>query len=111
MDTGLLLRMQDMSMNNIVLPVEVKADTQGGMKSLWSFMRDRLLTFAIRCSLDNFGSFDYLDRYANAKGEALTAKRTVGICPLFAVSQLKIIPFDFAREKVHANEDVISAGR
>lgn len=77
-----------MSMNNIVLPVEVKADTQGGMKSLWAFMRDRLLTSAIRCSLENFGCFEYLDKYENAKGEVLTEKRTVGICPLFAISQL-----------------------
>lgn len=77
-----------MSMNNNVLPVEVKADTQGGMKSLWMFMRDRLLSSAIRCSLENFGSFEYSDKYENAKGEALTTKRTVGICPLFAISQL-----------------------
>ena len=25
----------------VVVPIEVKADTQGGMKSLWSFMRDK----------------------------------------------------------------------
>lgn len=25
----------------VVVPVEVKADKQGGIKSLWSFMRDR----------------------------------------------------------------------
>ena len=32
-----------------VVPIEVKADTQGGMKSLWAFMRDKRLHYAIRC--------------------------------------------------------------
>lgn len=41
-----------------VLPVEIKAGTQGGMKSLWMFMREKRLTDAIRCSLENFGKFD-----------------------------------------------------
>ena len=34
-----------------VVPIEVKADTQGGMKSLWAFMRDKRLHYAIRCSM------------------------------------------------------------
>lgn len=65
-----------------VIPVEVKADRQGGMKSLWNFMRDKNLTQAIRCSLENFGEFDYTDSEAN--GEI----RHVTICPLYALSQL-----------------------
>lgn len=68
--------------------MEIKAKTQGGMKSLWAFMRGRSLIFAIRCSLDNFGCFEYLDKYENAKGEVLTETRSVGVCPLFAMSQL-----------------------
>ena len=35
-----------------VLPVEVKANTQGSMQSLWIFMRKRKLHEAIRTSLD-----------------------------------------------------------
>lgn len=65
-----------------VVPMEVKAGVQGGMKSLWEFMREKKLTRAIRCSLENFGSFDYID--AKADGAA----RHVTICPLYAVSQI-----------------------
>lgn len=65
-----------------VLPIEVKAGTQGGMKSLWTFMRDKHLTEAVRCSLENFGSFDYIDKEDN------NAIRHVRICPLYAISQL-----------------------
>lgn len=65
-----------------VLPIEVKAGTQGGMKSLWTFMRDKHLTEAVRCSLENFGSFDYIDK------EDDNAIRHVRICPLYALSQL-----------------------
>ena len=64
-----------------VLPVEVKAGVQGGMKSLWDFMRDKKLTNAIRCSLENFGQFDYAD----PKSEG--AVRHVEIIPLYALSQ------------------------
>lgn len=65
-----------------VVPMEVKAGVQGGMKSLWEFMREKKLTRAIRCSLENYGSFDYID--AKADG----ATRHVTICPLYAVSQI-----------------------
>ncbi len=44
-----------------VLPVEVKANTQGGMQSLWIFMRKRKLHEAVRTSLENFGQFIYED--------------------------------------------------
>ena len=44
-----------------ILPIEVKAGSQGGMKSLWSFMREKHLTEAIRCSLENFGSLSHTD--------------------------------------------------
>ena len=65
-----------------VVPMEVKAGVQGGMKSLWEFMREKKLSRAIRCSLENFGAFDYTDEKADG------AVRHVTICPLFAVSQL-----------------------
>lgn len=66
-----------------ILPVEVKAGTQGGMKSLWIFMREKGLNDAIRCSLENFGSFDYADM------ESGGTVRHVRICPLYAVSMLE----------------------
>ena len=66
----------------VVLPIEVKAGTQGGMKSLWIFMREKHLTDAVRCSLENFGSFDYIDK------EGHDAIRHIRICPLYALSSL-----------------------
>lgn len=66
-----------------IVPMEVKAGVQGGMKSLWEFMREKKLTQAIRCSLENFGSFDYID------GKSGNAIRHVTICPLYAISQLQ----------------------
>lgn len=72
------LTIQDMHL----LPIEVKAGTQGGMKSLWMFMREKHLTDAVRCSLENFGSFEYMDKEDN------DAVRRVRICPLYALSQL-----------------------
>lgn len=72
------------SYKSMVLPIEVKAGTRGGMKSLWQFMREKKLTTAIRCSLENFGEFSYTDPET---GDV----RNVGICPLFAVSQLESV--------------------
>lgn len=62
-----------------VLPFEVKAGVQGGMKSLWDFMRDKELSQAIRCSLENFGEIDYTDE------KAAGAIRHVRIFPLYAI--------------------------
>ena len=64
-----------------VLPIEVKAGTQGGMKSLWQFMHEKKLKNAIRASLENFGTFTYTDTEEGAE-------RTVRVCPLFALSQI-----------------------
>jgi len=69
--------------NMQVLPLEVKAGVQGGMKSLWDFMGDKKLTQAVRCSLENFGQFDHVE----AKAE--NAIRHVTIVPLYAISQLQ----------------------
>lgn len=65
-----------------VLPIEVKAGTQGGMKSLWMFMREKKLALAVRSSLENFGAFDYADPQAEG------ATRHIVVCPLYAMSQL-----------------------
>ena len=77
------------SYRQTVLPIEVKAEKQGGMKSLWLFMREKKLANAIRCSLENFGAFDYQDP------EVSGAVRHVQICPLYAISQLERILQDF----------------
>ena len=66
-----------------ILPVEIKAGTQGGMKSLWTFMREKHLPRAVRCSLENFGTFTYVDK------EDSNAVRHVQICPLYSLSQLR----------------------
>ena len=73
-----------LSRNMKVLPFEVKAGVQGGMKSLWDFMREKKLDQAVRCSLENFGKFDYID--AEAEG----AIRHVEVYPLYALSQFVI---------------------
>ena len=70
-----------------VLPIEVKAGTQGGMKSLWQFMREKKLKNAIRASLENFDMFTYTD----TEEEAI---RTVWVCPLFALSQINKVIAD-----------------
>ena len=69
------------SYKSMVLPIEVKAGTRGGMKSLWQFMREKKLTSAIRCSLETFGEVSYTD---SETGDI----RKVRICPLYAMSQL-----------------------
>ena len=65
-----------------VLPIEVKASTQGSMQSLWLFMRRHNLNHAIRTSLENFGQFCYTD------SKAENAERHVDIVPLYALSNL-----------------------
>lgn len=66
-----------------VTPIEIKSGTQGGMKSLWQFMREKRLTEAIRCSLENFGEFTYTDPQAD------NAKRHITIIPLYALDNLR----------------------
>lgn len=75
--------------NGIVLPVEVKASTQGAMQSLWVFMRKRELHEAVRTSLETFGDFTYADP------EAKFAERHVEIVPLYALSNLRHTPEDY----------------
>ena len=45
-------------------------------------MREKKLTSAVRCSLENFNRFEYVDR------EASDAIRKVEIYPLYAISNL-----------------------
>jgi len=52
------------------------------MKSLWLFMREKRLAEAVRCSLENFGEFEYID---NTDGGTA---RHVSVRPLYALSGL-----------------------
>ncbi|MBR6066000.1 MAG: ATP-binding protein [Paludibacteraceae bacterium] len=70
--------------NGHILPIEIKAGTQGGMKSLWHFMRAKNLPYTIRCSLENFGQFDYIDK------EAEGTTRHADIYPLYGIAQMPI---------------------
>ena len=67
-----------------VLPIEVKANTQGSMQSLWIFMRKRKLHEAIRTSLENFGQFNHYDPKDQFE------QRHVDIVPLYALSNLEL---------------------
>lgn len=66
-----------------VTPIEIKSGTQGGIKSLWQFMREKRLTEAIRCSFENFGEFTYTDPQAD------NAERHITIIPLYALDNLR----------------------
>ena len=66
----------------VVLPVEVKASTQGAMQSLWVFMRKRGLHNAVRTSLENYGQFEYADP------EDDFVVRHIDVLPLYALSNL-----------------------
>ena len=68
--------------NMKVLPIECKAGISGKMKSLRVFMRQKHLTDAIRCSLENFSLLENEDK----KDE--NALRRIAINPLYAISTL-----------------------
>ena len=68
--------------NATVLPIEVKASTQGAMQSLYFFMREKHLSNAVRTSLENFGHFDYSDPLDSQ------AIRHIDVYPLYALSNL-----------------------
>lgn len=65
-----------------ILPIECKAGVSGKMKSLYLFMRQKHLSEAVRCSLENFALLQNTD-----KQDSDTIRR-VNIIPLFAVSNL-----------------------
>ena len=59
----------------IVLPIEIKAEVKGGMKSLYKFIKEKKLSAGIRSSLENFG------KYSNADV-------SIEIYPLYALSNI-----------------------
>lgn len=63
-----------------VLPIECKADVSGKMKSMYLFMRQKHLSDAVRCSLENFALIEKRDAQCNG------ALRRVHVLPLFAIS-------------------------
>ena len=65
-----------------VLPIECKAGVSGKMKSLHLFMRQKHLTDAIRCSLENFALLENRDRQDS------DVIRRIQIIPLYAISTL-----------------------
>lgn len=65
-----------------VLPIECKAGVSGKMKSLHLFMRQKHLTDAVRCSLENFS---LLENHDKQDSDAL---RSIQIIPLYAISTL-----------------------
>ena len=65
-----------------VLPIECKSGTSGKMKSLYEFMRQKHLSNAIRCSLENFA------RLENQGKKDDNMVKIVEILPLFAVSNV-----------------------
>ena len=56
-----------------IIPIEVKARTQGGMKSLWSFLEKGTSNYGIRTSFENFSEID-----------------KVKICPLYAIGGCRL---------------------
>lgn len=61
-----------------VVPMEVKSGVKGSMKSLYELLSkpQKDIPYAIRCSLENFGSF------------MSPAGKPISICPLYALSNL-----------------------
>lgn len=65
-----------------VLPIEVKASVRGSMQSLWVFMRSHSLQSAVRTSLENFGTFRYIDQQSEG------TERNVRVIPLYALNTI-----------------------
>jgi predicted AAA+ superfamily ATPase len=57
--------------NTDIVPVEVKSGTKGSMQSMFQFLSEKEYSYGIRCSMENFGT------YQNVK-----------IYPLYAVSRI-----------------------
>lgn len=68
----------------VVLPIEVKASTQGAMQSLYLFMRKKRMHIAVRTSLENFGAYDYKDPIPEKNDS--NPVRQIKIIPLYALS-------------------------
>ena len=56
--------------NDNIVPVEVKANTKGSMQSMFQFLMEKGYQYGIRCSMENFGTYQNIRTY-----------------PLYAISQ------------------------
>jgi predicted AAA+ superfamily ATPase len=56
--------------NENIVPVEVKANTKGSMQSMFQFLMEKGYPYGIRCSMENFGTY-----------------QNIHIYPLYAISQ------------------------
>lgn len=65
--------------------MEVKARTKGALQSLYLFMHKKNLHNAVRTSLENFSSYDYVDSEADGDD----GLRHIEVCPLYALSNLE----------------------
>lgn len=68
-----------------VVPIEVKSDVTGKMKSLRLFMRRKHLLKGKRCSLENFGILEFTDA---ADAQHTTDLKRICIHPLYCLSTL-----------------------
>lgn len=57
--------------NADIVPVEVKAGTKGAMQSMFQFLSEKEYPYGIRCSMENFGTYQHIKIY-----------------PLYAVSRI-----------------------
>lgn len=61
--------------NRELTPIEVKAGTRGGMKSMYMYMKKKGVKTGVRCALENFGTYQNGDL-------------RVEVVPLYAVAEL-----------------------
>jgi hypothetical protein len=54
-----------------IVPIEVKSGTKGSMQSLFQFLSEKNYPYGIRCSMENFGTYQNIKVY-----------------PLYAVSRI-----------------------
>lgn len=66
-----------------VVPIEVKSGVSGKMKSLRLFMRNKHLTYAKRCSLENFGVLEFIDAMDT---QNVDTTKHIYIHPLYSLS-------------------------
>jgi len=57
-----------------IVPVEVKSGTKGSMQSMFQFLSEKNYPYGIRCSMENFGTF-----------------QNVKIYPLYAISRIEFL--------------------
>lgn len=67
--------------NMKVLPIECKSGTSGKMKSLRLLMKNKHITEAIRCSLENFSKIKFTEDDRNSP-------KQIEIIPLYAISNI-----------------------